>query len=162
MTSTHRQCAGRCFTLATKGWCFQRLCRLFVIEVFPSAANLLVTSLMEPGCWRRRESNPRPASESTSTDSDTSRTEVVQNRYKEPSSTELPAKATAKGATLPEHIPHTSDTSLCVTSVPDESRVKDTLPTDIPSTVLARLRNWHKLPEPIRRAVEALLAVVEE
>ncbi len=111
--------------------------------------------------WRRRESNPNQSSEDNPTDSDTSRTEVVQNRYKDPSNTELPAKTAAKGETLPEHIPHTSDTSLCVTSVPGDPPRTGPLPKSIPAVVIARLRKWEELPDHVRMAVVALLEAVD-
>ena len=41
-------------------------------------------------------------------------------------------------------------------------RENEPVPTDIPAVVLAGLRNWHNLPEPIRRAVEVLLESAEE
>ncbi len=38
----------------------------------------------------------------------------------------------------------------------------DSLLDDIPPAVIDGLRNWHKLPENIRRAVEALLGEGED
>jgi hypothetical protein len=34
---------------------------------------------------------------------------------------------------------------------------REELPEDLPDVVVKGLRNWHRLPQPIRNAVEALL-----
>ena len=70
--------------------------------------------------------------------------------------------AGSKDTTAPEHFPGTSDTSLCAPGVPEIRGDLDSLLDDIPPVVIDGLRNWHKLPEPIRRAVEALLKPAEQ
>ena len=70
--------------------------------------------------------------------------------------------AGSKDTTVPEHFPDTSDTSLCAPGVPEIRGDLDSLLDDIPRVVIDGLRNWHKLPENIRRAVEALLGEAKE
>ena len=101
--------------------------------------------------WRLRESNPPETVSEGETESDTSRTLSEQKRHNSHESREL--RPEPNPVTEPAHFPNTSDTSECVSSVSP----RDALPPDLPRAVVDGLRNWHRLPENIRQAVEALL-----
>jgi hypothetical protein len=100
--------------------------------------------------------------EDNSTKSDSSRTEAAQNHYTERDFDESPAKAKLKDATDQIHFSHTSDTSFCAPGVPEENDAMDSLPADLPPTVIDGIRNWHELPEHVQRAIKAQLRATEE
>ncbi len=101
---------------------------------------------------------PAASTISSVSGSDSSITEVVQNRYNSLNDNKLASGVASKNKTLPQHFSNTSDTSKCVPGVPESSSVGWRLPPGLPATIIDGLKDWHNLPENIRKAVELLIS----
>jgi hypothetical protein len=98
--------------------------------------------------WHR--GNPNQHSEDDSTDSDTSRTEVTQNRHTNSPCDESSTEPKPEDATNQIHFSDISDTPFYAPGVPKA------FPDSIPLAVLEALRHWDEIPRHIRTAVTAL------